>query len=104
MRQYLKECGIIIMAGMDFTNTIVIMRVINRGTKIIKETVKPQGLFGEDAKKKDLKRLKVVKDLRISIAKGTKSIKASELPETKSPDVKGHYITTGRGTGRMKME
>jgi hypothetical protein len=36
-------------------------------------------------------------------AKGTTKIKLSEMQEEKKVDLKGHYISTGKGTGRIKI-
>jgi hypothetical protein len=40
----------------------------------------------------------------IMSAKGTKKIRLSDLEKPTLPtDFKGHYVTTGRGTGRVKL-
>jgi hypothetical protein len=36
-------------------------------------------------------------------AKGTSKIKLSEMHKEKTVDLKGHYITTGKGTSRVKI-
>lgn len=36
-------------------------------------------------------------------ARGTKSIRASDFMETKTPDPTRHYIITGRGTSRVRL-
>jgi len=36
-------------------------------------------------------------------AKGTSKIKLSEMQKEKTVDLKGHYITTGKGTSRVKL-
>ena len=91
------------MSGINFADTIVIRRVANKGTKIVQEPLKSTGIFGEEAKKRDMARLKLAGDLMIMSSKGTTSLKASEVPETATPNPKGHYITTGKGTGRVKV-
>jgi len=35
--------------------------------------------------------------------KGTTKINLSEMAKTKSVDLKGYYISTGKGTGRIKL-
>ena len=82
---------------------IVIRRVTNKGTRIVQEPLKSIGLRGDEAKKRDAARLKLAGDLMIMSSKGTTSLKASEIPETPTPNLKGHYITIGKGTGRMMM-
>ena len=39
----------------------------------------------------------------IMSGKGTTHIRASEMKETKTPDPKGHYVSTGKGTGRIRL-
>ena len=36
-------------------------------------------------------------------ARGTSRVRAMDLLETKTPDPKGNYIITGRGTGRIRL-
>jgi len=35
--------------------------------------------------------------------KGTTKIKLSDMEKAKTADIKGHYISTGKGTGRVKI-
>jgi hypothetical protein len=35
--------------------------------------------------------------------KGTTKIRLSDMRKPKSVDIKGHYISTGKGTGRVKI-
>jgi hypothetical protein len=42
-------------------------------------------------------------DLMIMSAKGTSMIKLSKMKKSKIVDIKGHYITTRRGTDRVKL-
>ncbi len=91
------------MVGIDFADTIVVRRTTNKGTGIISEPVKKQNWMGEDFKKDQMERLKLAGDLMIMSAKGTKRIRLSEMESTKTPDTKGFYISTGKGTGRMQV-
>ena len=91
------------MSGINFADTIIIRRVANKGTRIVQEPLKSIGLFGEEAKQRDKARLKLAGDLMIMSSKGTTSLKASKILETDTPNPKCHYITTGKGTGRMRV-
>ena len=90
--------------GIDFADTIVVRRVVNKGTKVIKETkpVMPKN-FQEEMQEQQLARLKLAGDMMIMSAKGTKKIRLSDLEKTKPVLPKGHYIVTGKGTGRIKL-
>lgn len=43
-------------------------------------------------------------DAYVTVGRGTKKIKLSEIKESKAPSAKGHYVSMGRGTGRRKVE
>ncbi len=92
------------MTGIDFADTIVVRRVINKGTTIIEEPLKKSGWNGADFQKTEADRLKLAGDLMIMSAKGTKRIRLSEMKQPKTVLPRGYYITTGKGTGRMKIE
>ena len=92
------------MTGIDFADTIVVRRVVNKGTKIVEERVdKSPTLFSDDLKKQGLERLKLAGDMMVISGKGTSKIRLSEMPETKVVLPKGLYISTGKGTGRVKI-
>jgi hypothetical protein len=55
--------------------------------------------MGPEFKEQEVERLRLAGDLMIISGKGTTKIRLSDLQQTKTPDTKGHYITTGRGTG-----
>ena len=90
------------MTGIDFKDTIVV-RSTNKGTSTITGPVTPSEFMGLKDKTIDNDRLKLAGDLWIMSAKGTTKIKLSEMQEEKKVDLKGHYISTGRGTGRIKL-
>ena len=92
------------MVGINFIDTIVVRRSTNKGTTVIEEPLKPQNWTGEAFQKQEEERLKLAGDLMIMSAKGTKKIRLSELAKPKSLLPKGYYISTGRGTGRTKIE
>jgi len=49
-------------------------------------------------------RKKALGDAYVTMGKGTRRVKISDIKETKTPSAKGRYISTGRGTGRRKVE
>jgi len=54
----------------------------------------------EQAKRKD-----AAKDVFVSMGRGTKKIKLGDIAETTGrPSGKGRWVSTGRGTGRRKVE
>lgn len=65
--------------------------------------VKPITFLGEEDKKRDLARLELAGNLWIMSGKGTTKIKLSDMQKSKSPEMKGFYISTGKGTGRIKL-
>ena len=77
----------------------VIRRTINKGTGFIEESIKPSILTGPEFKDQELERLRLTGDLMIVSGKGTTTSRLSDLQQTKIPDTKGHYISTGKGTG-----
>ena len=89
--------------GINFIDTIVVRRTIERGTATIDGPVKPAEFMGEENKKSTEERLKLAGDLWIISGKGTSKIKLSEMEEPKSVDLKGHYISTGKGTRRVQI-
>jgi hypothetical protein len=89
--------------GMNFIDTIIVRQVSERGTASANLPVKPVDFMGENNKKKNLERLKLAGDLWIMSAKGTSKIHLSEMREAKPVVTKGRYISTGKGTGRIKI-
>ncbi len=77
----------------------VVRRTINKGTGFIEESVKPSIWMGPEFKEQELERLRLAGDLMLISGKGTSKIRLSDLQQTKIPDTKGHYISTGKGTG-----
>ena len=82
-----------------------VVRVGGRGTsrKVID---KPEDKWtGESYKEYQKKRKEEAKDIYISMGRGTKKIKLGEIADTTGrPTGKGRYVSTGRGTGRRKIE
>ena len=93
----------IIMTGINFQDTIIVRRSINKGTKVVERPLEKPNWQGESFKKHEEERLHLAGDLMIMSAKGTSMIKLSKMQKSKIVDTKGHYISTGRGTGRVKL-
>ena len=91
------------MMGINFIDTIVVRRTIERGTATVDGPTKPAEFMGEENKQSTDDRLKLAGNLWIMSAKGTSKIKLSDMKEPKSVDLKGHYISTGKGTGRVQI-
>jgi len=89
--------------GIDFIDTIVVRTSLNKGTSTTDEPVLPAEFMGKQNKQNSEERLKLAGDLWIMSGKGTTKIKLSDMKESKSVDIKGHYISTGKGTGRIKI-
>ncbi len=74
-----------------------------RGTK--RFTPKRDMTFsGEKYKKMQEERKKALGDAYITVGRGTKKVKISDIKETKVPSAKGRYISMGRGTARRKVQ
>ena len=89
--------------GMNFIDTIIVRQVSERGTTSANLPVMPAEFMGNENRKNNLDRLKLAGDLCVMSAKGTTRINLSEMRETKPVDTKGRYISTGKGTGRIKI-
>lgn len=90
--------------GINFIDTIVVRHTRERGTASEDKPVLPAEFMGKQTSKINEDRLKLSGDLMILSAKGTKKIRLSEMEKPTLPaDFKGHYITTGKGTGRIKL-
>ena len=90
--------------GLDFKDSIVVRRSINKGTKVIDEPIKKANWIGTEFKKTESARLELAGNMQIMSAKGTKKIRLADLEKTNPTLPKGFYITTGKGTGRMKID
>ena len=89
--------------GINFIDTIVVRRSLNKGTSSTNDAITPSEFMGGENKQNNEDRMKLAGDLWIMSGKGTTKIRLSELKESKSVDIKGHYISTGKGTGRTKL-
>ena len=89
---------------MDFRDTIIVRRTINKGTKVIEEPLHKSNLYDEEFDKQEEKRLELAGDLMIMSAKGTKKIRLGDLDRTKPTLPKGMLISTGKGTSTRRLE
>ncbi len=82
-----------------------VVRIGGRGTtrRIIE---KPEDKWtGEQYREYQKKKKEAAKDVYIHTGRGTKSIKLGDIAETTGrPSGKGRWVSTGRGTGRRKIE
>jgi len=91
------------MMGINYIDTIVVRQNLERGTAFTDQPVLPAEFMGKETSRANEDRLKLAGDLWIMSAKGTSKIKLSEMQKEKTIDLKGHYITTGKGTSRVKL-
>ena len=89
--------------GIDFVDTVVVRRSLNKGTASTNEPTSQAEFMGEQNKQNAMDRMKLAGDLWIMSAKGTSKIKLSEMREPKKVDTEGYYISTGKGTGRIRI-
>jgi len=74
-----------------------------RGTK--RFTPKRDMTFsGEKFKKLQEEKKKALGDAYITVGRGTKKVKISDLKSTKTVSAKGRYVSMGRGTGRRRID
>ena len=85
------------------TRPSVVKRVAERGTAVIIEPFKVQNWTGNEFKKNEFERMRKAHNPTLLASRGTRRVKASDFFETKTPDPTGHYIITGRGTGRLRL-
>ena len=89
--------------GIDFIDTKLIRQVSERGTCSSESPIKSVDFMGDENRKNNLDRLNLAGDMWIMNARGTSRIHLSEMKEPKVVDGKGKYISTGKGTGRIKI-
>ncbi len=90
--------------GLDFRDTIIVRRTINKGTKVVEEPLQKQNWAGKEFYDYEDKRLQLAGDLMLMSAKGTKKIRLSDMERTKPTLPKGMIISTGKGTSTRKLE
>ena len=90
--------------GLDFRDTIIVRRSVNKGTRIIEEPLGKSTFYDKEFDENEEKRLKLAGDLMIMSAKGTKKIRLSDLDRTKPTLPKGMSISTSKGTSTRKLD
>jgi len=75
-----------------------------RGTRIIEVDSDATKWTGEEFKQFQAAAKEKAKDKYITTGRGTGKIKFSDLPEPKArPDTKGMWVSSGRGTKKRKL-
>jgi len=87
------------MVGIDFADTIVVRRVVDKGTKIIEEKIKVANWAGKNFKQYEKELRELAGDRVLASCKGTKTLRIKQMRETTIPDTSGLLMSTGRGTG-----
>jgi hypothetical protein len=82
-----------------------VVRVGGRGTSRRVSEREADNWTGAAYKEEQKKRKDAAKDVYISMGRGTKKIKLGDIAETTGrPSGKGRWVSSGRGTGRRKIE
>ena len=88
------------MTGIDFVDTIVVRRAVEKGTKIVSvKGIKPLKWAGKSFKEAQQERIEKAGDPVLASGKGTQRIRLSKMMTTQVPDTKGVTLLTGKGTG-----
>lgn len=74
-----------------------------RGTRIIEVDSDSQKWSGEDFKKIQEARKEAAKNKYISTGRGTGKIKFGDITSTKITSTKGMWVSSGRGTKKRKL-
>ena len=82
-----------------------VVRVGGRGTSRRVSEKEADNWTGKDYAELQKKRKDAAKDIYVSMGRGTKKIKLGDIAETTGrPTGKGRWVSSGRGTGRRKIE
>lgn len=82
-----------------------VVRVGSRGTSRRVTEKEKDDWTGEDYKEYQKKRKEAAKDMYVSTGRGTKKIKLGDIADTTGrPSGKGRWVSSGRGTRRRKIE
>jgi len=81
-----------------------VVKVGGRGTsrKVVDD--EKENWSGESFKEYQRKQKEAAGNEYVSMGRGTRKVKLSDIKETKKADTKGRYVSMGRGTGRRKLE
>ena len=91
------------MTGVDFVDTIVIRRSVEKGTKIIEEPIKSMKWAGKEFKEAQEAKLSEFRSVKIASSKGTSLVDLKEMYRTTIPSLDGHYISSRRGTELLRL-
>ncbi len=91
------------MSGIDFVDTIVVRRSVEKGTRIIEESVKSMKWAGKEFKQEQEAKLSEFGSLKVASAKGTSMVDLTKMSRTTIPSLEGHYISTRRGTELLRL-
>lgn len=80
-----------------------IVRVGARGTSRRVTEKEEDNWAGAPFKKFQKEKKDAAKDSYITTGRGTTKIKFGDIPDTASTSSKGMWVSTGRGTGRRKL-
>lgn len=75
-----------------------------RGTRIIEVDDNAQKWQGDDFKKAQEARKKAAQDKYITTGRGTGKIKFGDIKTTASTSTKGMWVSSGRGTGKRQLK
>lgn len=81
-----------------------IVKVGGRGTSRRTVDADKENWAGEGFKEYQRKKKEAAGNEYVSVGRGTRKVKLSDIKETKQADTKGRYVSMGRGTGRRKLE
>ena len=89
------------MTGVDFVDTVVVRRSVEKGTKTIKESTKKLRWAGHEFKKIQKQKQKLAGNMGLISSKGTRIIHLDQMYETQIPSIQGLPLSTGKGTGLL---
>jgi hypothetical protein len=81
-----------------------VIKVGGRGTSRRVTNDEKENWSGESFKEYQRKQKEAAGNEYVSMGRGTRKAKLSDIKETKKADTKGRYVSMGRGTGRRKLE
>lgn len=81
-----------------------VVKVGGRGTSRRTVDVDKENWAGDSFKEYQRKQKEAAGNEYVSMDRGTRKVKLSDIKETKKADTKGRYVSMGRGTGRRKLE
>ncbi len=86
--------------------SILVKRKIRtgRGTRIIEVDDEKSSWAGNDYKKMQEAKKKAASDKYITVGRGTNKIKFGDIQSTPERSTKGLWVSSGRGTGKRKLE